>query len=120
MKNKFKRTYFAFLGIITGIANGLFGSGGGMLAVPMLEKAELEPKEAHSTAIAITLPLSIASGFIYFRGGSINILQALKFVPLGLLGAYIGAKLLKKLANIVVKRTFAIVMIIAGLRLIIK
>lgn len=120
MKRKFSKIYFVILGIVTGIANGLFGSGGGMLAVPLLEKAELEPKVAHSTAIAVTLPLSLASGFVYFNGGNIDIYQAMKYVPLGLLGAYIGAKLLKRLANKIVKRTFAFVMIIAGIRLIAK
>ena len=37
MKKKGK-VFYSFLGALTGFANGLFGSGGGIIAVPMLEK----------------------------------------------------------------------------------
>jgi len=33
-----KKCFNAFTGIAVGICNGFFGSGGGMIAVPMLEK----------------------------------------------------------------------------------
>lgn len=52
-----------------------FGSGGGMIAVPMLEKGGSEAKKAHATSIAITLPLSIISGLVYFKGGSLDFLR---------------------------------------------
>ena len=59
--------YFYILGIITGLANGLFGSGGGIIAVPMLKKSGLSTKEAHATSIALTLPLSIVSSIFYYN-----------------------------------------------------
>lgn len=88
-----------------------------MIAVPMLEKADIPAKNSHATAIAITLPLSVISGLIYLRKGGLDPVQAAKFIPLGLLGAAIGAKLLKKLANKVLIKIFSLVMIIAGIRL---
>lgn len=120
MKKIFSKLYFPLLGAVTGITNGLFGSGGGMLAVPMLENADIKAKAAHATAIAVTLPLSVISGLIYFSKGGIDILSALKYVPLGIVGAAIGAKLLKKLANKTIKKIFSIVMIAAGIRLFFK
>lgn len=112
-----EKLFYLLTGAVTGIANGLFGSGGGLLAVPMLEKIGLKAKSAHSTAIALTLPLSVISGFVYQKSGQIDFTEALKFVPFGLVGAFIGAKLLKKLANITIKKIFAAVMIAAGIRL---
>lgn len=40
-----KNMKMALLGLVTGIANGFFGSGGGIVAVPMLKKTGLEPKK---------------------------------------------------------------------------
>ena len=60
-----KKFYFYILGAVTGIINGIFGSGGGIIAVPMLDKAGFEPKSSHASSIAITLPLSIVSAIFY-------------------------------------------------------
>ena len=103
-----------------GICNGFFGSGGGMIAVPMLEKGGSEAKKAHATSIAITLPLSIISGLVYFKGGSLDIWQAVKFIPLGLAGAAVGAMLMKKLSSSLLKRIFGLLTIIAGVRIFMK
>ena len=52
-------------GSITGLLNGLFGSGGGMVAVPLLEHSGLEPAKAHATSIAVILPLTALSAGSY-------------------------------------------------------
>ena len=57
-------------GGVTGLLNGLFGSGGGMVAVPLLEHGGLEPARAHATSIAVILPLSrIFGALILFAAG---------------------------------------------------
>ena len=88
--------------------------------MPMLEKGGSEPKKAHATSIAITLPLSIISGLVYFKGGSLDFSQAVKFIPLGIVGAAVGAMLMKKLSNSLLKRIFGALMIIAGVRIFMK
>ena len=115
-----KKCFNALTGIAVGICDGVFGSGGGMLGVRMLEKGGSEAKKAHATSIAITLPLSIISGLVYFKGGSLDFSQAVKFIPLGLAGAAMGAMLMKKLSNSLLKRIFGLLMIIAGVRIFMK
>lgn len=115
-----KKCFNALTGIAVGICNGFFGSGGGMIAVPMLEKGGSEPKKAHATSIAITLPLSVISGLVYFKGGSLDFSRAVKFIPLGIVGAAVGAMLMKKLSNSLLKRIFGALMIIAGVRIFMK
>ena len=56
-----KNMKMALLGLVTGIANGFFGSGGGILAVTLLQKQGLPSRQAHATSIAIILPLSLVS-----------------------------------------------------------
>lgn len=122
IKNKLKnlkhsKAYYYIVGGVTGIANGLFGSGGGMLSVPLLESTGLEAKKAHASSIAITLPLSLISTIIYSVKGHIDYSLALKFIPLGLLGAIIGSKLLKKISNKLLKKIFGVILIISGIRM---
>ena len=52
-------------GGVTGLLNGLFGSGGGMVAVPLLAHGGLEPARAHATSMAVILPVT---GAICFPG----------------------------------------------------
>ena len=117
---KKKRTA-AFLagGALTGIANGLFGGGGGMIAVPFLEKAAgYPPPCAHATAIAVILPASLVSGIVYLFGGFIRLCVLLP-VALGVAaGGFFGAKLLPVLPEKTVSLLFALFMLAAGLRMI--
>ena len=56
------------IGLITGVVNGLFGSGGGTIVVPsLIFIIGLEEHVSHATAISIILPLSIISTIIYFN-----------------------------------------------------
>ena len=75
MAEKKKKWYYVFLGLTAGILNGLFGAGGGVAVVPMLEKAGIEPKKAHATSISIILPLSLLSGIFYLLKSSALFLQ---------------------------------------------
>ncbi|WP_294407156.1 sulfite exporter TauE/SafE family protein [uncultured Ruminococcus sp.] len=119
MKKLKGSAHSAVTGIITGAANGLFGSGGGMIAVPMLQSGGMEEKSAHATSIAITLALSLISSVTYFSFGSLDIQSAWKFVPCGLAGAAAGAFFMKKISNKLLKRIFGAVMIAAGIRLLV-
>lgn len=115
-----KKLRFLLTGAAAGFLNGLFGAGGGMVVVPMLQKDGLEAKKAHATSIAIILPLSILSSILYFSNGHLRIMQALSFVPLGLLGALIGAKLLVKLRVAWLHRIFGAIVIYSALRLLLS
>ena len=109
------------IGLITGIINGLFGSGGGILVVPSLVfLLGVEDYKAHATAISIILPLSIISTFIYFKNNIIKFDIALIITLGGVLGSFIGAKILKKIPISILRKIFGIVIIITALRMIIK
>lgn len=114
------KLYFCILGIITGLANGIFGSGGGMIAVPMLQKSGLEVKESHATSIALTLPLSIVSGFFYMDAIKDSFSNTLMIVLFGLAGSVIGGILMKKIKAEFLKKVFGVLLIISGVRLFFK
>lgn len=101
-------------GVLVGLANSVFGGGGGMIAVPLLKGLGLSEKEAHATAILVILPISILSFLLYaFRGffqGEVSIPAALGVCAGGLLGAKILQKATSKWVGII----FAILQAFAG------
>ena len=111
-----KKYFSYFCGFAAGILNGLFGAGGGMVVVPMLEKDGIEAKKAHATSIAIILPLTVITSFLYLSGGRFVFSDAMLYIPSGIVGAVCGALFLKKIPNDVLRRVFGLVMLWAAVR----
>lgn len=121
MKIKKKNTIFLFGGLLIGIINGLLGAGGGMLAVPLLSKyALMDQRTAQANSVAVIFPLTVFSAIMYIVKESVEISSALIFIPGGVVGAVLGTYVLKKIPNNILKKVFAIFMIWAGFRMLIK
>lgn len=119
MKGKFK--IFSYLGgILIGAVNGLFGAGGGIIAVPILEKAGLNKKQSHANAVAVILPVSILSGILYLLEGRVQFSDVSPYVLWGLIGSVLGTFVLKKISPLWLKRIFGIFVIYAGVRMILR
>ena len=104
-------------GLLAGLLNGLLGAGGGTVVVPMLEKCGLPPRKAHATSIAVIVPLCALSAALYLRGGSLTLKAALPYVPAGLIGAAVAAKLLPHIPEKLLRRIFGLFMLYAAWRL---
>lgn len=100
-----------------GAANGIFGGGGGMIAVPLLERIEGRGEmQAHATAIALILPACLVSAAVYIFAGLVP-WQVLLPAGLGVLGGgYLGAKLLPVLPPRALSLLFAALMLAAGVK----
>ncbi len=116
-----KKTFKKLLGGAgCGFINALLGAGGGMLAVPILSGLGLDRRKAHANSVAVIMPLSIISASFYLGSGNVSFKDALPYLPTGLLGALAGTWLLNKLNENLLRKTFAIFMIWAGVRLIFR
>ncbi len=60
------------LGLICGFLNGIFGSGGGVAAVPLLESTGLETKKSHATSVALIFIISIISAVYFLLNDNID------------------------------------------------
>ena len=107
-------------GLFVGFLSGFFGGGGGMIVVSVfIFLLGLREKEAHATAIFVILPISVVSSLIYILKGSVAY-DSLAFSSIGfVIGGIIGAFILKKINNKVLRIIFSIIMIGAGIKIII-
>ena len=103
-------------GGIIGLLNGFFGSGGGVIAVPVLEK-DSSPNEAHATSVALIFILSMVTVLFYGFSGNLDFKTAWDFIPWGILGAVSGAFFLKNIKAQWLKRLFGAVIITAAIRM---
>jgi uncharacterized membrane protein YfcA len=109
---------YALIGLVTGTANGLFGSGGGTIAVPaMVHLLKAEEHKAHASAIAVILPLTVISSVFYISQGYVDWGLTLKVTAGGLVGGYIGARLLAICPEKLLRKIFAVFMAAAGVRM---
>ncbi|MCQ2387010.1 MAG: sulfite exporter TauE/SafE family protein [Clostridia bacterium] len=116
---KKKGVLSVIFGAISGFINGIFGGGGGMIVVLVLEKLlKLSPKNSHATAVFIILPLSIISGIFYLTFGSFEVKSGLIIMGGVILGGVAGALVLKKLSNKWLIIIFSLLMAVAGFKLI--
>lgn len=115
-----KKYQLLLSGVAVGLINSLFGAGGGIIAVPILKKNGLTQKEAQATSVSVILPLTAITAVIYYFQGNLQINDALVFVPVGFVGALLGAFVLNRTSNRVLQTFFALFMIWAGLRMIYK
>lgn len=109
---------YAGIGLVTGAANGLFGSGGGTIAVPaMVLLLGADDHRAHATAISIILPLTAVSSFFYISNSYVDWGLTVKVALGGLVGGYLGARLLQVCPSKLLRKIFAAFMIVAGIRM---
>ncbi len=116
-----KKIKLLFIGLVAGLVNGLFGSGGGTIVVPALVfLMGVDDYKAHATAISIILPLSIISTIVYFTNDSIPFNIVVPVTIGGVFGSFIGAKLLNKIPINILRKIFGSIIIYTAIRMIWK
>lgn len=120
MKSIKKYLKTASAGAAVGLVNGIFGAGGGMIAVPMLKRLGLDQKSAHANAVAVILPITVLSAALYLFKGTVTLADSFVYIPSGVIGSVFATFALKKISNRILNKIFAGFMIYAGIRLLIK
>ena len=107
------------VGLFAGIISGLFAAGGGMIVVPaLIHLFKLEDKKARATSVLAILPMVITSGFFYYNNNYIDWKLGATCAIGGVIGGYIGAKLLKKLPTKILKIAFTGFLIYVSVKMI--
>lgn len=110
---------YILIGVAAGVLSGLFGIGGGVVIVPaLLFMARMTPLGATGTSLgALLLPVGALGAYEYYRNGNLDIRASL-LLAFGLfLGAYFGARLAQNFTPLMLKRTFAVFLVLVAVRM---
>ena len=108
---------YAIAGGLAGMANGLFGGGGGSVLVPVLTGyCRLDQRKAFATSVAVILPLCALSVGIYLLRGGLDLMAALPYLLGGAVGGWAGGKGFKGVKIPWLKRAFGLLLIYGGVR----
>jgi uncharacterized membrane protein YfcA len=107
------------IGILSGLVNGLLGIGGGTILIPAMVFLLCERQhQAHGTSLAIILPTAVVSSFVYQAHGKLDLALAAQVAVGGIVGGYLGAKLMNRIPPVTLQKIFGVFMGLAGLRMI--
>ena len=114
MKEKWK---YVVTGALGGLANGLFGSGGGLFLVPLMTRwSKLEERKAFATSVAIILSLSIVSSVVYFTKGALDFSTAWPYLLGGGIGGVFSGLVFQKVPLNFLRRIFGLLILYGGIR----
>jgi uncharacterized membrane protein YfcA len=100
-----------------GLANGLFGGGGGMVFLPLMSRERaLKRRQLFATCVGVIFPVCAVSAVVYFLRADISLLTALPYLLGGLAGGFLGGKLYGKVSTTLLKWVFAGFLFYAGVK----
>ncbi|MHB8412973.1 MAG: sulfite exporter TauE/SafE family protein [Candidatus Acidiferrales bacterium] len=107
------------IGIVVGIISGLVGIGGGALLIPALIYVyKMSQHKAQGTSLAVLLlPIGFFAFWEYYKAGNVDlklaILMAIGFAA----GAYFGGAWAQHLSDNVLRKGFAILLVVLAANL---
>lgn len=108
----------AVIGLVSGLASGLFGVGGGIVMVPaMVYLLGTKMHTAVGTSLVVIIPTAIAGALKHRDLHHVDWRLAVSLIPMAVIGGFVGAALTKSVPAETLKKMFGGFMIVAGLRL---
>jgi hypothetical protein len=106
------------IGLLAGLLSSMVGVGGGIVVVPALVFLfGLEQKMAQGTSLGLLLlPIGILSVMVYHKSGNVKWDYVWLMVITFVIGSYFGSKWVQGLNTVMVKRIFAIFMIVVAIK----
>lgn len=98
------------LGLLIGVAAGLFGVGGGILFVPLLVALGLGQIEAQATSLLAILPTVLVGAANQHRYGNLRVRTALIVGVASIGGVELGARIATALPESTLRRLFAVLL----------
>lgn len=104
-------------GALAGLANGLFGGGGGMVFLPILSRwGDLDARKLYATCVGVIFPVCLVSAGVYLFRDGFSLVEALPYLLGGAVGGYFGGKLYGKVSTKLLKWLFAAFLFYAGVK----
>ena len=103
------------IGLTAGILSGLIGIGGGIIMVPLLLLMGFTQQQAQGTSLAALLPpVTLLAVLNYHKAGFIDWRFAIIIALVFVVGGYIGSKIAITIDQKVLKKVFAVTLLLIG------
>lgn len=107
------------IGLSVGFISGMFASGGGLLLIPAyLYLFNSTEKEARATTVFCILPMVIITAFFYGTNNYINWKISILCAIGGIIGSFIGSRLLNILKPKYLKGIFILFLLYSSIKII--
>ena len=115
-------TFFLVLGLLVGVLSGIIGIGGGIFIVPCLVYfAHMSQHRAQGTSLgALLAPIGIFAFWEYHKAGNVDVRGAFLIAAGFALGAWVGGRFAQNIPDLMLKRTFAVVLMVVGLQMLLR
>jgi uncharacterized protein len=108
------------IGLMAGVFGGMFGVGGAIIMIPALVYfLGVDQHVAQGTSVAIMLPpIGLFAAYNYYKAGDVDIWYAVIIALAFMLGGYFGSMIALKLPENLMRKLFAVLLILVALRMI--
>lgn len=111
----------SLIGLVGGVASGLFGVGGGIIMVPamvwLLSPPIRDIKQAIGTSLVVIIPTALMGSYKHLQQGNVDWRTALALAPLAIAGSYLGVWVTTLVSTEQLKRAFGAFIIVVGAKL---
>src|SRR5260221_7068168 len=109
------------IGVLGGVLSGLLGVGGGIVMVPLLVLwAHYGQRDAHAASLGAIIPISIAGIATFGIAGEVKLGPALALAAGSIFGAQLGAGMLARLDERVLKSVFGVFLLGVAVVLVVR
>jgi hypothetical protein len=113
--------YFAvaIIGLIAGTMGGLLGIGGAIIIIPsLIYFLGYNQQDAQGTTLLmLSLPVGALGAYEYYKSGTIDFKVALILAICFFISGFIGAKIAHSIPQDILKRIFAVLLILIALKM---
>ena len=112
----------ARIGVFGGLSGGLLGGGTGVITVPALARATtLSRAVIHGTSTLPNVSAAVAGSIVYaLHGAKVDVVAGAGLMAGGVIGAVVGAKLVARIPEWILKALFVFVLLATALKLLLS
>lgn len=106
------------IGLLAGVIGAALGVGGGIVIVPgLVVLLAIGQHTAQGTSLAVIVPTAIVATVVHSRAGRVDFRLAGWLAAGGVLGGVLGATTALALDGVLLRRLFAVVLVVISLRM---
>ena len=114
--------FYCALGLFVGVLSGMVGIGGGIVIVPALVYfGHMTQHKAQGTSLgALLAPIGLLAFWEYYKAGNVDVKAAIAIAVMFTIGGYFGGRVAQHVSEPVLRKVFAVMLILVAVRMLVK